>query len=68
MLCIDTKPALREQRAGICKSEFRAEMFNILNHPVFAIPNNTINNSSGGQVSSTLNAARIIQFALKLSF
>jgi hypothetical protein len=43
-------------------------MFNILNHPVFAVPNNTINNSSGGQVSSTLNAARIIQLALKLSF
>ncbi len=48
--------------------QFRAEMFNILNHPVFAIPNTTINNASGGQVSSTLNSARIIQLALKLSF
>jgi hypothetical protein len=43
-------------------------MFNILNHPVFAIPTNTINNSSGGQVNATLNSARIIQLALKLSF
>jgi len=48
--------------------QFRAEMFNILNHPVFAVPNTTINNSSAGQVSSTLNAARVIQLALKLSF
>ena len=48
--------------------EFRAEMFNILNHPTFAAPTTTINTSSGGQVSSTLNAARIIQLALKLRF
>jgi hypothetical protein len=48
--------------------EFRAEMFNILNHPTFAVPTATINTSSGGQVSSTLNAARIIQLALKLRF
>jgi hypothetical protein len=48
--------------------EFRAEMFNILNHPVFAAPSAAINSSSGAQVSSTLNAARIIQLALKFRF
>jgi hypothetical protein len=48
--------------------EFRAEMFNILNHPVFAAPSTAINSSSGAQVSSTLNAARIIQLALKFRF
>lgn len=48
--------------------QFRAEMFNILNHPTFAAPTTTINTSSGGQVSSTLNAARIIQLALKFRF
>ena len=48
--------------------QFRAEMFNILNHPTFSAPSTAINTSSGGQVSSTLNAARIIQLALKFRF
>ena len=48
--------------------EFRAEMFNLFNHPTFSAPTSTINTSSGGQVSSTLNAARIIQLAVKLRF
>jgi hypothetical protein len=48
--------------------QFRAEMFNILNHPTFSAPSTAINNSSGGQVGTTLNAARIIQLALKLQF
>ena len=48
--------------------EFRAEMFNILNHPTFAAPATAINTSSGAQISSTLNAARIIQLGLKFRF
>jgi hypothetical protein len=48
--------------------QFRAEMFNILNHPTFSAPSAAINSSSGGQISSTLNAARIIQLALKFQF
>jgi hypothetical protein len=48
--------------------QFRAEMFNILNHPTFLAPSTAINSSSGGQVTATLNAARIIQLALKFSF
>ncbi len=48
--------------------QFRAEMFNILNHPTFAAPSTAINSASGGTVTSTLNAARIIQLALKFQF
>jgi hypothetical protein len=48
--------------------EFRAEFFNLFNHAVFALPGTNINSSSGGQVSSTANSNRIIEFAMKLFF
>ena len=48
--------------------EFRSEFFNITNTPTFKAPSTAFNSSSGGQVSSTLNAARTIEFALKLFF
>jgi hypothetical protein len=48
--------------------EFRSEFFNIANHAVFAAPTTTINLASGGQVGSTLNSNRILEFALKLYF
>jgi hypothetical protein len=48
--------------------EFRAEFFNLFNHSVFALPGTNVNSSSGGQVSSTLNSNRIIEFAIKLYF
>ncbi len=48
--------------------EFRSEFFNIFNHPTFAGPSSAINLPNGGQIGSTLNAARIIQMALKFRF
>lgn len=48
--------------------EFRSEFFNIINHPTFNAPSGAINSRNGGQVSSTLNAARQIQFGLKFVF
>ena len=48
--------------------EFRAEAFNIANRPTFNSPNATIGSSSAGIVTSTLNANRILQLALKLYF
>ena len=48
--------------------QFRAEFFNVTDHPVFANPGTLINAGSGGQVSSTLNSNRIIELALKFHF
>ena len=48
--------------------EFRGEVFNILNHPTFSGPSTDITSSSVGQIGSTVNASRVIQLGLKLSF
>jgi len=59
--------------------QFRAEFFNILNHPNFALPNNVLTSPSFGALYQTPDVAqndvglgsggpRLIQFALKLIF
>lgn len=48
--------------------EFRAETFNLTNHPTFSAPSTNVNSSSGGAVTSVLDPARNIQLALKLYF
>jgi Carboxypeptidase regulatory-like domain/TonB-dependent Receptor Plug Domain len=52
--------------------EFRADMFNALNHPLFRNPSNSITSGTFGQVSTTGSSTdsqpRIIQLALKLIF
>jgi hypothetical protein len=47
--------------------EFRAEAFNILNHPVFNNPSATLTSSNFGKILGA-NDPRIMQFALKYSF
>ena len=47
--------------------QFRAEAFNLLNHPNFGLPTSNINSGSFGQISSAYDA-RILQFALKVNF
>jgi hypothetical protein len=52
--------------------EFRAELFNVFNHPVLGIPNNAINpfaaSSTVGEITNPASLPRIIQFALKVHF
>lgn len=58
------KKFLLTERANI---EFRSEAFNVLNKTNFSAPNTTLTSGAFGQVSSTF-PARILQFALKLSY
>jgi len=49
--------------------QFRAEFFNLFNHPQFGPPGNDINvPASFGIVSSTVNNPRLTQLALRLTF
>jgi hypothetical protein len=55
--------AIREHQA----LEARAEAFNIMNHPTFNNPRNTLTDSNIGRIL-TANDPRIFQFALKYAF
>jgi hypothetical protein len=48
--------------------QFRAESFNILNHPNLGLPNSSIGNAAVGSITTTINAERQNQLALKLYF
>jgi hypothetical protein len=49
--------------------QFRAEFFNVLNHPNFGQPGNSVGNATFGVISSTGNyLSRNVQVALKLLF
>jgi hypothetical protein len=50
--------------------QFRAEFFDIFNHPSFGLPDGTVTDSSFGVITSTAlpDSNREIQFALKLMF
>jgi len=57
--------ALPRKEIGL---NFRAEFFNLFNHPQYGMPVNDINAAGFGAVNSTVNNPRLVQLALKLSF
>jgi hypothetical protein len=48
--------------------EFRAEFFNVLNHPSFAVADLNINASGFGSVSQLSQEPRVIQLAVRINF
>ncbi len=48
--------------------EFRAEAFNLFNHPMFSNPVSTLDLVNSGAINSTSVPNREVQFALRLSF
>ena len=55
-------------REGV-RMDFRAEFFNLFNHPQFGLPGADFNApATFGVVGSTVNNPRLVQFALKLAF
>ena len=48
--------------------DFRAEFFNLPNHPILGLPGSTIGTPTYGVIGSTALPSRQIQFALKLVF
>ena len=47
---------------------FRAQCFNLMNHPNFGAPTISVTSSSFGKITSTVGMPRTIQFALNLAF
>ena len=57
--------ALRREGMGL---NFRAEFFNLFNHPQYGMPVNDVSEPGFGAVNSTVNNPRLVQLALKLAF
>jgi Carboxypeptidase regulatory-like domain len=48
--------------------QFRAEAFNVFNHPNYGVPGFFLDNPNAGRYTMTVTEAREMQFALKLQF
>jgi hypothetical protein len=73
LLTFDTSLLKRVRISEGLNLQFRAEAFNILNHPNLAYPNEVVfqgseYSSSDGVITNTATTSRQLQFALKLLF
>lgn len=50
------------------KLQFRTEVFNLLNHAQFDLPNPNVGNPNAGIITGIVGTPRQVQFALRLSF
>lgn len=50
------------------KLQFRAEAFNVVNHPIFSAPGTTVNGVNFGVITGQSNTPRNLQLAMKLLF
>jgi hypothetical protein len=48
--------------------EFRVDSFNVLNHPAFAASDQSVNSTTFGQITGTVNDRRVVQFGLNYQF
>jgi hypothetical protein len=48
--------------------QFRAEFFNVFNHPLFQDPDSNFGDPTFGKITNTYGSPRVVQLALKLSF
>ena len=48
--------------------DFRAEAFNLFNHPNYGRPDRTLTHRNFGRILSTVTDPRMLQFALRYSF
>jgi hypothetical protein len=48
--------------------EFRVDSFNVLNHPAFGASDQNVNSTTFGQIVSTVNDRRVVQFGLLYQF
>ena len=66
---IDTVLAKQFKTGGDRYFEFRAEAFNLLNHPSFGPPARDINSPNNfGRITSTVSTARTMELVLKFFF
>lgn len=66
---IDASLSKRFKVGGSRSLEFRAEAFNVLNHPNFGPPGRDINTpSTFGIITGTVGSPRVVEFVLKFYF